>query len=300
MYLDNDFIYVKDIIEEARKAICEGVNKDIIEISENLGRTVYEALKPALDFSELYKGIFSGIKELSLSIRQIINEMSERSKEIHNEFAKFGWYLYNLQEFDIDSTDEIYELINSDLKDNIEKYKFEIDNFMNSIIEQDSEDIIYNITNMFPDHSLIINDAYNAHKNGLYTLSIPTLLSQIDGISRKILGISIYSKVYKKDEPLTKARIDEILSKNDIDEDKDGFIYAVQFYPLEVLQSMIMNTDRMKRKYCNNEIYSLFNRHAVIHGLDTGYHNKTNSNKCIALLGYLCNLKKAINEESNK
>ncbi len=226
-------------------------------------------------------------------IAECLSEAPKKSKKIHYEFSKFGWYLYNLKDYSIRGIEDIYDVINSDLK-NKKEYIESIDNFMNEVIEENSEKIINNLVNVFPKCSSIIQDAYNAHKQKLYTLSIPTMLTQIEGISREILGVSIYSKSRDKNEPVAKQRLEKLFKENNIDKDKEGLSYAIDYYPLEVLQSLIIKIDDIDIKYENNEIYSTFNRHKVIHGFDTEYNNKTNSNKCIAMLGYLYNLKKSL------
>ncbi len=232
-------------------------------------------------------------KEFIARITKHLSEASKKSKIIHNEFLKFGWYFQNFDRYRIK---DIYNVINSDLKNNKEEYIKVIDNFMNKQGEEDSEKIINSIVNMFPKRSRIILDAYNAHNQKLYTLSIPAMLTQIDGISNDILGKSFYSKVRGKDEPLTKQGLEKLFKENNIDINKEGLDYAINYYPLEVLQSLIVKIDDINIKYKNNEIYSTFNRHKVIHGFDTEY-NKTNSNKCIAILGYLYNLKKVLEDD---
>ncbi|MBU5485974.1 hypothetical protein KQI86_16760 [Clostridium sp. MSJ-11] len=227
-------------------------------------------------------------------IAKILAEAPEKTRKIHNEFSKFGWYFYNLMDYTIRGLGDIYDLINSDLKNNKEEYIETIDDFMNEVVEENSEKIINNLIDVFPERFEIIQDAYNAHKQKLYTLSIPTMLTQIEGISREILGESIYSKIRRKSEPKTKQSLEKIFKENNIDKNKEDLWYAINYYPLEILHSLVINTDNINCYYEKNKIYSTFNRHGVIHGLDIKYNNKTNSNKCIAILGYLYNLKEVL------
>ncbi|MEL5897290.1 hypothetical protein AAGC94_04300 [Clostridium sporogenes] len=284
-------------------------------VTKNL-QQVNEFSKPIRD---AYKNIPNLIKPIQFQHQDIINNLAKinaniskrfadisnsinamkfpkKVKEINKELLKFGWYTFG--EFSIDDINQLYNIIEEYKTDNdVKKYRENINKVMNDFINNELEELIKKILNIFPDRYKIIEDAYNAHKRGLYTLSIPVILIQADGICQEILGVSLYSKPRGKNEPKTKNSLESLLKENNIEVGKDSCIYSMLYYPLEILSCLVVNTWDIDKKYNNNEIYSKFNRHAIIHGIDTRYNNRTNSNKCIAILSYLCDLKNEIDEK---
>ncbi|WP_061334291.1 hypothetical protein, partial [Clostridium botulinum] len=289
-----------------------------ITIPTYVTKNLQQVNKLSEQIRDAYKNITNVIKPIQFQHQNIINDLAkisydmakkfdditnsinaikfpEKVKEINTELLKFGWYTFG--EFSINDINQLYNIIEEYKTDNdVKKYRENINKVMNDFINNESEELIKKILNIFPDRYKIIEDAYNAHKRGLYTLSIPVLLTQADGICKEMLGVSLYSKPRGKNEPKTKNSLESLLKENNIEVGKDSCIYSMLYYPLEILSCLVVNTWDIDKKYNNNEIYSKFNRHAIIHGTDTGYNNRTNSNKCIAILYYLCDVKKEIYE----
>ncbi|SQB35516.1 hypothetical protein [Clostridium cochlearium] len=282
---------IKDEIKEAAmKTSGDKLIEAIIESPSEMKKSLQIISSVREDLQEIFDLYFiESIKYKKL-------ELPKKSKQVHKQLLKCGWYLYNLIELPMEEVEGIYNIINSDLRSTEEEFIAKIDSYMNNLINRNSDIIIDDICTMYPKRSKIIKDAYNAHKQELYTLSIPCILTQTDGISKDILGKSIYSKC--KHEPISMKQIKKILEDNNIEKNQEDLIYSIQYYPLETITSLSINDD----KVLDGEHYFVLNRHAVIHGLDTEYANMTNSNKCIAILGYLYNLKRAIdyNIESSK
>ncbi|MBY6873397.1 hypothetical protein HYH37_09405 [Clostridium botulinum] len=306
-------------IPKSLESIINSVSK--ITIPTYVTKNLQQVNKLSEQIGDAYENITNIIKPIQFQHQNIINNLAkissdmakkfddiansinaikfpEKVKEINTELLKFGWYTFG--EFSIDDINQLYNIIEEYKTDNdVNKYKENVNKVMNSFIDNESEELIKKILNTFPERYKIIEDAYNAHKRGLYTLSIPVILTQADGICEEILGVSLYSKPRGKDEPKTKNSLENLLKENNIEVGKDSCIYSILYYPLEILSCLVVKIKDIDRKYDSNEIYSKFNRHAIIHGIDTRYNNRTNSNKCIAILYYLCDLKKEIDENKD-
>lgn len=145
----------------------------------------------------------------------------------------------------------------------------------------------------YPSRAQILVDAFDAHSNGKYTLSVPTLLPQIDGIGCDVLGVDrqfFLDKTRQRgldktvadfkwpwgDQPYTLGGIDEMMLR-----------------ALTLSWSMTLDTEERNRK----GMFSPLNRHGVLHGRDTDYYTEFNSLRCILLLGYLLEVREVLREQ---
>jgi hypothetical protein len=141
----------------------------------------------------------------------------------------------------------------------------------------------------WPERAHILDDAFSAHRKGLYTLSIPALLAQADGISQDLLGTQMYKR--KRGQPCTSEAIDISLANIDIKYVREprrlGALDRMIFDPLRSPNALSENSfNRDSKKVVDQEVKPL-NRHGVIHGSDTDYPTESNSFRCIMMLGYL-------------
>jgi hypothetical protein len=115
------------------------------------------------------------------------------------------------------------------------------------------------------DREKIIADALFAHRNGLYTLSIPTLLPFVEGLSAEILGSTTMNAV---------ARFAEDRRANDPEIWVQGFcdFMAQVFY-----KGYRFGTDSAP----------YLNRHAILHGRVFDYPSALNSTRVFLLLDAL-------------
>lgn len=165
---------------------------------------------------------------------------------------------------------EINELVERFGKSGLNSVRKDIDNIM---LKWHSPEIIEKIFSdwktkpwlkkRFP----ILRDAIWAHQNGLYTLSIPTFLSQIEGIVADNFRINgkLYGDNYKKyfHSILNEA----IVIKNRNDNLNNFFINV-----------LLVNFEH------GDKLNSPLSRHAILHGGDTTYPTKMNSLKAILFL----------------
>ncbi|WP_226545767.1 hypothetical protein [Bacillus thuringiensis] len=122
----------------------------------------------------------------------------------------------------------------------------------------------------------ILNSCIEAHFNGYYNLTIPTLLAQLEGIL--VEGILKLDQVHPT-EKIGYGRQRSFLEKALLD-DTSTFSFDKQvekFY----IDTILANFDRGK------EVESDLSRHAILHGEDTKYGTKINSLKAILVFDYI-------------
>ncbi|EOQ06082.1 hypothetical protein [Bacillus cereus] len=122
----------------------------------------------------------------------------------------------------------------------------------------------------------IISTAVEGHLNGYYTLTVPAILAQMEGIL--VEGI-LKLEAVAPDEQI-KFRHQKSFLGQFLLGDKGSFSFDEQieeFY----LNTVLANFDRGK------EVESDLSRHAILHGEDVNYGTKVNSLKCILIFDYL-------------
>jgi hypothetical protein len=121
----------------------------------------------------------------------------------------------------------------------------------------------------------IFRQIETAHKNELYFVSIPSILTQVDGISYD------YTKkmFFLKDK------------KNDYLPQIAGEITKISRLSMSTFLTPLTNqTPIMAHESILDEFPINLNRHNILHGIDKDFGNKKNSLKCISLLKYLSDI----------
>lgn len=137
-----------------------------------------------------------------------------------------------------------------------------------------------------PPRALILADAFQAHSEGRYNLSIPTMLAQADGIGATLLGLEHF---FTRRPPGAASRLHGIL--NSISVRGRALPVFAAFEPfLDFLRyhtSLTERTDQRDQHRSADPAFGPLNRHGVLHGIDTDYGTEANSLRAIALLDYL-------------
>jgi len=178
---------------------------------------------------------------------------------------KEGWYIdKDMPINDVRKIASIFEQGNIELAEEalIEYFKNNIHKIRNDI------------TSIFKDRKIPIEQALDAHCNGLYFLSIPVFLAQVDGISQEITGYGFFDK--KNGEPKTKQIYDDC---SDFQVIKKAYLS-----PLAKVTSYNIS----EKERCEN--FLGLNRHMVLHGESFDYGTEINSYKSLSLLLYLARI----------
>jgi hypothetical protein len=125
----------------------------------------------------------------------------------------------------------------------------------------------------------ILADAFDAHIAGKYTLSVPVLLAQADGISADLFGAYLFTKNKGSIKAAASRVIKNHLQKRPL---------AKSFVGLLIEASGLLRETRKRDKLvASGLICSPLNRHGVLHGLDCDYATEANSLRGIALISFL-------------
>lgn len=161
------------------------------------------------------------------------------------------------------------------------EYK-EADAKMVEIFEADYQSIKARILAEVPKRSDVLLNAFKAHEQGEFTLSVPVFLIQADGICLDAANVQLYSKHNKK--PKIAGVLNNVAS---------GAVRAAFLSPLAT--NIPLTADPTERNEPDFPKGAL-NRHQVLHGEVTDYGNKANSFKTISLLKYICDVSKSLED----
>jgi hypothetical protein len=140
----------------------------------------------------------------------------------------------------------------------------------------------------WPDRTAILSQAFAAHREERYALSVPVFLAQADGIADEVLGVSLYNRDRKdRGQPGTRRAYRDRLEGAS---DPERHPWTMIFGPLEVLCSWRESVDDWREGRASEPHYGGLNRHGVLHGLDLEYPTEGNSLRAILLLQYVAGI----------
>jgi hypothetical protein len=195
-------------------------------------------------------------------LKQINISLSENILHCIDILLKEGWYI----DEDMPIQD-LRKIARTFEKGDIKLAEKTLLEYLKNNIKKIREDI----TSTFKDRKIPIEQALDAHCNGLYCLSIPVFLAQVDGISKEITGYGFFDK--KNGEPKTKQIYDNCLDSQ--------VIKKAYLSPLAKVTSYNIS----EKERCDN--FLGLNRHMVLHGESFDYGTEVNSYKSLSLLLYL-------------
>ncbi len=283
------------IIKEAQKDAAQKIarsfqhNFPLINFSQYIANTLKpivtfqetlaEAIKPALLFQESIKAMIPVID---------FKPLIEAGKKLAEEgikldaLLKTGWWYCPSLEF----------ISREDVKNAAIKYKQGnrkaiTQLFLTSYKKNNNKLLTETVKSwennpLFKDRMIVIKDALKAHTDGLYTLSIPTLLPIGEGIA------SDYCKKKEIDTSAIRSLGDKKI-KNAFQELSRNGIYPFPFPDLfiEIVENMVYKNTTQAR----DPFHKKLNRHGILHGSYIKYYDEARSLRCFLLLDALSSLK---------
>jgi len=239
----------------------------MLQPMERLQKAYKKAMEPVREFVEvLNKQIpryTQAVNQIFIHLKKQDEEEAAMLQEINKELIPYGWTFS--PSFPTSSIREIYKQVkNKDAEEVIEiitKY------FSNRVCEE----IINSICSRpeFSTRSHLIKDAFQAHCEGKYTLSIPVFLAQAEGAFIDHFENKLYTTKKKR-----------YLSKN------NPFFKSINIMVEsfdEFIRKVLAQSYDIKRKIPEG----IFARHPILHGRSTDYGTKENSIRAILLLDYV-------------
>jgi hypothetical protein len=147
----------------------------------------------------------------------------------------------------------------------------------------------------FPDRARILADVFEAHRAGKYTLSVPVLLAQADGVGCDILGIPRQCFRQKNRLEASQKKLGAFTLFG-----KPYTLHGIMQEMLEPLispWSLAEDTDKRDLRQASEPWFGPLNRHDVLHGHDMGYPTEQNSLRCVVLLQYLLDVDEILHRQ---
>ncbi len=223
-----------------------------------------EIVQKASEFNHALSPLTSALDRINKALEPLnrlskkINEQPELLEKIAQYLAKSGWYI------DAEMTISEPHMFARNLRegngdDNIaEYYRQRLNAIENKLIER------------YPHRKDILVDAFDAHKEGKYNLSIPVLLSQADGIWCDRFSTNFFIERLRH-----KASTEYIVQL------EGTFSEAIFSLFNEAIP--LWQNERERGSSFNG-----VNRHLILHGIDVQYGNERNSLMCISFVAFLC------------
>ena len=144
----------------------------------------------------------------------------------------------------------------------------EVDNILSRVISERLDDIEYELIDSHPTREVLLAEAFGAHRNGQYSLSISAFIIQADGICYDTFGRSLF--IGNQREGISHALL-STESEN---------LPVIQPLLSEPLPLWLTQSQRTPE-------FDELNRHLVLHGVTTTDNTEQNSLKAISFLSWL-------------
>ena len=178
-----------------------------------------------------------------------------------NVLPRYGWY-------------PMFAMLPSDPLQLVRKLKagdhLAVEEFMDDLISKNLAEIERLAVNRYPERECILREAFQAHRENRYYLSIPVFLTQSEGICFEQTNLKLFSNRDNK----------SVLNKFVKNLEEQGII--------DILCQAIASPS------CFNVPESLRgefsfgpNRHEILHGININYGIRSNSIRAISLLNFI-------------
>ncbi len=136
----------------------------------------------------------------------------------------------------------------------------------------------------WPDRSPILSDAFSAHRSGQFTLSIPAMLAQADGMAFDVLNAHVFTDHAGSKKSKIADRTNEFIASDLADQE-----LMSSFVGILLVEEPGMRTPTSKRdqRQQSGRPFSPLNRHGVMHGIDSDYATESNGLRAVSLIALL-------------
>lgn len=203
--------------------------------------------------SDAYEKIISRFKESAKNWKQL----PRRVKRNLLALATTGWYL--------DAEMSIREILN--FCDDIEsRSPEEMEQSLTNYFRDALERIESTLRQRHPGRAALLAEAFKAHHGGLYSLSIPALFAQADGICLDLTGCQIFQN----------GGPNRFVKKIDANTLEHAYLQPL-------IQAIPIKESSKQRRDTSLQL----NRHAVMHGESTDFATEKNGLKAISFVNYV-------------
>ena len=144
----------------------------------------------------------------------------------------------------------------------------EVDDFVGQHVRGHLDDIEAVLIESYPHRSQLFKDAFWAHRERRYSLSVQAFLTQADGIFCDRFGKHLFRKGSKDAVSTFSSEV-------------SGYFFQAVLHPLTQSTPLWEDTRWLE------DSFDGLNRHQVLHGMTVDYDTELNSLKAVSLLDYL-------------
>jgi len=234
--------------------VAKGIAEVMLALREQWSQT----------FSSLNKYLADNAEQLARTAQAInkrLENLPDKVQAGSMALAARGWYIdYEFPVFDLGP---IHEALISGQEAHVDKY-------MCSRYEEALPLVEARLLTTYPKRSTVLAEALQALREKRFSLAIPVLLAQADGICVDVFGGKLFQK--KNQRPQVAEKIDAL--------------------GLDDTSGMFLSVLKLPGGICASEDFrSLFphclNRHEILHGLDSDYGTELNGWKALSLVAFV-------------
>ena len=261
----------------AEKAI-ESIRKQALAFSrirDEIQRTSESLNRQALAHKTFVNHLLEENRRVAEQLRQWVQDQPKRDKEEQEaleKFAEIGWY--SDPKMPWGAPMKLVKALS-------EKNAGEVVEAIREYFRERTDAIEREIEESYPSRKHILCDAFQAHREGKYNLSIPVFLTQADGIWRDKFANSLFIGRDRKNIVYDHAS------------DFQRNIYRPMF---ELFKTSIA---LWKSEAERDTSFDELNRHQILHGETVSYGTEQNSLKAISFLSWLCWILNETNGEAS-
>ncbi len=213
-------------------------------------------------------------------IQRLLKRLPDDAEVVGRHLADQGWYLPTAS-LPLGVFSHLRGMVDRGEHKEVERWMLEFARTQADVILKQSEEHC-------PERFPILRDAFEALAEGRYTLSIPAMLAQADGMSFDLLGASVFGKE-RWGLPRTEKALDELLQQCVFRGHAYpvGQIDGILLKPLRRLSALMANFYRVGTAGKPPSECGPLSRHGVLHGLDLNYATEANSLRVVLLIAYL-------------
>ncbi len=197
-------------------------------------------------------------------LRRLANEIPERDRKALQRLGEEGWFL----------DPEMPANLPQHIEPLFDERPDEMAEWLSDFFRSRLDAIKGNLIDSYPNRGHLFQQAFEAHREGKYGLSIPVFLIQADGI--------FWERTPERQNLFISRQRERAYSEY-VSQISNSYI-AIHLHPLSIHLPLWMNQDERAER---GDSFVGLNRRQVIHGESVDYGTEQNSLKAISLLSYL-------------
>jgi len=257
------FTAVDEALSAHVRKTIDSLRPTIAALEQRVREQVTETLRPAIE-------AMAALAERAFAEHPV-------RRQVATYAARRGWFLSpGMPLFDR----ELESLVESDDREGVDAH-------LAAIVENGLAEIVERVANVSPGRRPIVEDAVRAHRAELYSLSIPALIAQADGLADDVTGSHLFTRQGRsrlKAADALNLRIDMAAATT------AAAMWALAgLEPIRSGSSLDMKSSAWAEAR-ELEAVGPLNRHAVLRGIDLTYPTRENSLRAFSLVDYMAGL----------